>query len=159
MDADTRVYGEGETDPTGRSVHDSGAKTDAGKPQCSLLLLFGKALREVATVGTFGAIKYTRGGWQEVPDGINRYTDAMLRHLLEEGYSEYDSDLPVMHAAQTAWNALARLELMLRKKEVHDALCNGTSEKDAGQETGRTKSRRIELPNNTVMLEVSETPS
>lgn len=117
---DHKEFGAGEADPTGRSIHDSGAKTDAGKPQCSLLLLFGKALREVATVGTFGAIKYTRGGWQEVPDGINRYTDAMLRHLLEEGYNEYDSDLPVMHAAQTAWNALARLELILREKEDRD---------------------------------------
>jgi hypothetical protein len=109
-------YGAGETDPTGRDIHDDGAKTDEGKPQCSLLLLFGKALREVAKVGTFGAIKYTRGGWQNVPDGINRYTDAMLRHLLEEQYEKYDRDLPVLHAAQTAWNALARLELMLREE-------------------------------------------
>ncbi len=120
-------FGKGETDPTGRGQHDDGAKTDEGKPQASLLLMFGKALRAVARVGTFGAIKYTRGGWQSVPDGINRYTDAMLRHLLEEHYEEYDSDLPVLHAAQTAWNALARLELMLREKENDDAVHN-TSE-------------------------------
>lgn len=110
-------YGIGESDPTGRDQHEKGAKTDNGKPQASLLLMFGKALLAVARVGTYGALKYTRGGWQFVPDGINRYTDAMLRHVLEEHYNEYDSDLPVLHAAQTAWNALARLELMLRKRE------------------------------------------
>jgi hypothetical protein len=115
-DGNTRVYGKGESDPTGRSIHEPGAKTDEGKPQASLLLLFGKALQSVARVGTFGAIKYTRGGWQSVPDGINRYTDALLRHLLAEPYERYDSDLPVLHAAQVAWNALARLELMLRSE-------------------------------------------
>jgi hypothetical protein len=111
------IYGKGESDPYGKGQHEAGAKTDEGKPQASLLLLFGKALRAVARVGTFGAIKYTRGGWQSVPDGINRYTDALLRHLLAENYEEYDADLPVLHAAQVAWNALARLELILREKE------------------------------------------
>jgi hypothetical protein len=115
-------YGKGESDPNGIGQHEAGAKTDEGKPQASLLLLFGKALRAVARVGTFGAIKYTRGGWQSVPDGINRYTDALLRHLLEENYEEYDRDLPVLHAAQVAWNALARLELIIREKENEDAL-------------------------------------
>jgi hypothetical protein len=69
----TELYGKGESDPYGKDQHEAGAKTDEGKPQASLLLLFGKALRAVARVGTFGAIKYTRGGWQSVPDGINRY--------------------------------------------------------------------------------------
>lgn len=111
-----KEYGKGEKDPNGIKQHDHGAKTDAGKPDCSLLLLFGKALRAVAEVGTFGAEKYTRGGWQGVPDGINRYTAAMLRHILAEAYEEFDKDLPVRHAAQVAWNALARLELMLREE-------------------------------------------
>jgi hypothetical protein len=102
-----------EKDPTGRDQHELGAKVDAGKPDASLLGMFGKALLEVARVGTYGAEKYTRGGWQHVPDGINRYTAAMLRHFLQENDHEYDSDLPVLHAAQVAWNALARLELML----------------------------------------------
>jgi hypothetical protein len=109
-------FGEGESDPDGIDQHAPGAKTDKGKPDCSLLLYFGKALTAVSEVGTFGAEKYTRGGWQTVADGINRYTAAMLRHVLQENYEEYDRDLPVMHAAQVAWNALARLELMLRGK-------------------------------------------
>lgn len=102
--------------------HAPGAKLDTGKPDMSLLLMFGKALHEVARVGTGGKIKYTRGGWQEVDDGINRYTAALLRHLMQEHYDKMDSDLvaylgeETYHAAHTAWNALARLELMLREK-------------------------------------------
>ena len=113
-----REYGKGESDPNGIDQHDLGAKTDSGKPDASLLLYFGHALTAVSEVGTHGARKYTRGGWQTVTDGQNRYTAAMLRHLLKENYEVMDSDLPVMHAAQVAWNALARLELMLREKEV-----------------------------------------
>lgn len=103
-----------EKDPSGIDQHQSGAKLDATKPDCSLLGYFGNALLAVSEVGTHGAVKYTRGGWQYVDNGINRYTAAMLRHYLKENESEYDTDLPVRHAAQVAWNALARLELMLR---------------------------------------------
>ena len=108
-------YGKGEEDSLGKSQHESGAKLDKGKPDASLLLMFGRALLEVAKVGTYGAKKYTRGGFLEVSDGENRYTAALLRHLLEEYYEKYDKDLPVLHAAQVAWNALARLEFILRK--------------------------------------------
>jgi hypothetical protein len=79
--------------------------------------MFGRALSAVAEVGTYGAAKYTRGGWRGVVDGINRYTAAMIRHLLKEDREEMDTDLPVMHATQVAWNALARLELILQEKE------------------------------------------
>ena len=111
------TYGLGETDPNGVDQHDLGAKLDSGKPDASLLGMFGRALLAVAEVGTHGAAKYTRGGWQHVSDGFNRYTAAMLRHYLKENQEEYDTDLPVLHAAQVAWNALARLELLLREKE------------------------------------------
>jgi hypothetical protein len=106
-----------EIDPNGIGQHDIGAKLDKGKPDASLLGMFGKALLAVAEVGTYGAEKYTRGGWEGVSDGINRYTAAMLRHYFAERYDIYDSDLPVLHAAQVAWNALARLELMLRENK------------------------------------------
>lgn len=113
-------YGKGEKDPNGIDQHADGAKTDAGKPDASLLGMFGRALLAVAEVGTFGAQKYTRGGWQHVSDGINRYTAAMLRHYFKEQQERYDSDLPVLHAAQVAWNSLARLELILREAEEND---------------------------------------
>ena len=114
---DEETYGKGESDPTGLGQHEHGCKTDAGKPDLSLLLMFGRALRAVGEVGSYGARKYTRGGWQGVDDGINRYTAALLRHLFVEHYEKFDTDLPVMHAAQVAWNALARLELMLREED------------------------------------------
>lgn len=107
-----------EQDPNGIDQHECGAKLDSGKPDLSLLLYFGNALAEVGKVGTVGAIKYTRGGWQDVEDGQNRYTAAMLRHLLKEPFEDIDYDTGMLHMAQTAWNALARLELYLR--EVND---------------------------------------
>jgi hypothetical protein len=95
--------------------HVPGAKLDGGKPDASLLLDFGRALAAVAQVGTFGKEKYTRGGWISVPDGQNRYTAAMMRHLLAEAYELRDPESGLMHAAHAAWGALSRLELMLRE--------------------------------------------
>ena len=106
-----------EEDPNGIQQHAAGAKLDRGKPDASLLLMFGRALNSVAEVGTFGADKYTRGGWQEVPDGKERYTAALLRHLCKEHYASVDTDSGLLHAAHGAWNALARLELILRERD------------------------------------------
>jgi hypothetical protein len=108
--------GEKKTDPHGKSPHEPGAKLDAGKTRTGLMLLgFGKALEEVARVTTYGAQKYTPNGWYEVDNGIMRYTDAMSRHLLAEVREENDTESGLRHAAHLAWNALARLELMLRE--------------------------------------------
>lgn len=106
-----------EHDPNGIDQHSPGAKLDAGKPSADLLLDFGRALLSVAEVGTYGANKYTRGGWQSVPDGFHRYTAALLRHLLSEKKEDCDLDTELLHASHVAWNALARLELLLRDKE------------------------------------------
>ena len=106
-----------ERDPLGLDPHAPGAKLDAGKTRVGLVLGgFANALEQVARVGTFGANKYSDDGWLFVPEGKVRYTDAMLRHFLAECQGEvYDQDSGLLHAAQTAWNALARLELMLRE--------------------------------------------
>lgn len=103
-----------EADPTGRKASDPGAKLDDGKIMTSLLLDFNKAILAVAEVATIGAKKYSRGGWREVPDGYNRYTDAMLRHLFADGdYDDGKGGTNLLHDAQVAWNALARLQLRL----------------------------------------------
>lgn len=103
-----------QVDPYGIAQHAPGSKLDAGKPDMSLLLDFGRALEDVARLCTVGAEKYSRTGWVSVPDGINRYTAAMMRHLTHENREKYDKETKVLHATATAWNALARLELMLR---------------------------------------------
>ena len=107
-----------EQDPNGLDQHTKGAKLDMGKPRVSLVLGgFARALTEVAKVGTYGAKKYTDNGWMEVPNGVERYTDALLRHQLAElTGEENDQDTELSHAAHLAWNALARLDLMLRAK-------------------------------------------
>jgi hypothetical protein len=106
-------------DPTGRGQHEPGAKLDGGKIRCGLVLGgFSRALEQVAAVGTYGAAKYTDNGWRSVPSGQDRYTDAMYRHLLAEAQGlECDPESHLLHAAHAAWNALARLELMLRELE------------------------------------------
>ncbi len=110
-----------ESDPNGKRQSEAGAKLDAGKNRMGLVLCgFARALQEVGAVGTYGANKYTDNGWIEVPDGERRYTDAMLRHLMREATGEvHDPDTGLHHAAHAAWNALARLDIALRRTE-HD---------------------------------------
>jgi hypothetical protein len=109
-----------EADPLGRDPHQPGAKLDAGK-SCvyqGALGYFPRAIEQVAAISTFGASKYAWKGWETVPDGFNRYSDALGRHLLKEGTGERDDpDSGLPHAAHAAWNALARLELMLKEQE------------------------------------------
>lgn len=108
-----------ERDPNGLSLHEPGAKGDAGKTRAGLAISgFARALLAVSDVATFGARKYTPHGWVEVPDGAERYTDAMYRHLLAEATGDVlDEDSGLMHAAHAAWCALARLDLLLRAQE------------------------------------------
>lgn len=123
LDADKQyvveTFGSLEEDPNGKRPNEAGAKLDAGKNRLGLVLCgFARALQEVGKVGTYGANKYTDNGWMEVPDGERRYTDAMLRHLMREAAGEnLDPDTQLKHSAHTAWNALARLDLALRKTE------------------------------------------
>lgn len=104
-------------DPYGKPAQEKGAKLDAGKVAVyrGLFDYFPRACLAVANVSTVGARKYSWKGWEGVPDGINRYGDALARHLLAEGIEgSTDAETGLLHAAQVAWNAMARLELMLR---------------------------------------------
>ena len=95
-------------------------KYDAGKPAMwrGLIDYFPRACLAVGDISTFGAKKYAWAGWEKVDDGIARYSDAMVRHICKEGAGEeIDPDSGLLHAAHTAWGALARLELILREKE------------------------------------------
>lgn len=109
-----------EKDPNGRNPHEPGAKLDAGKSPVfrGALDYFPRAIKAVAEVSKFGASKYAWKGWESVPDGINRYSDALARHITDEAIEgPYACDSNLLHKAHVAWNALAALELYLRKNE------------------------------------------
>lgn len=99
----------------------SGAvKYDGGKAPIyrGAVSYFPRAIGAVAQISAFGASKYAWKGWESVPDGFNRYSDAMVRHLAYEGQGEVlDPNSGLLHAAHAAWNALARLELLLKENE------------------------------------------
>lgn len=96
--------------------HEAGVKNDEGKVLAQLLGDFSRALMGVAEVGTFGAKKYTRGGWQTVSDGYQRYYDALWRHLLLANQEECDPESGMWHLEHAAWNILAIIEL--KKKGI-----------------------------------------
>lgn len=93
-------------------------KYDGGKAPIyrGFLAYFPVAAGEVARVSEFGASKYQWNGWRQVPNGIERYSDALVRHLVSQEQGEVlDPDSGLLHAAHCAWNALAILELKLEK--------------------------------------------
>ncbi len=104
----------GDKDPSGLDAHETGAKLDDGKVLGGLVGDFGLALTEVAKVGTYGANKYTRGGWQHVENGVERYGDAMWRHMLLQKTEGIDPESGIEHEIHAVWNAIAKLELRLR---------------------------------------------
>lgn len=84
------------------------------------LRMFPRALAEVASVSEAGSLKYNVavGEMAEILDPFNKWTEAMISHFLkedlEDGIDEEDGQL---HAAKVAWNALARLEHMMKEAE------------------------------------------
>ena len=114
-----------ERDPNGFDSKTPGSKLDAGKSPVlqGALQYFPRALRAVSDVSFFGAKKYSWKGWESVPDGINRYGNAQVRHLLDETTGgPFALDSGMLHAAHGAWNALARLELILKELETNKAV-------------------------------------
>lgn len=108
-----------ERDPSGLDPHSPGAKVDAGKVRPSLIIEgMARAVWAVSQVATFGAAKYTDGGWVLVERGQMRYADAGYRHVLKRAMGEpVDNDSNLTHLAHEAWNALAKLDLYLREQE------------------------------------------
>ena len=114
-----------ERDPSGIDSKTPGAKLDDGKSPIlqGAIQYFPRALLEVSKVSMVGAKKYSWKGWEKVAGGIDRYGNALARHLAAEAIEgNYDVDTGELHAAQVAWNALARLELILKEKETKNAL-------------------------------------
>lgn len=111
------IIGEWTEDDAG-NVSRGSVKYDGGKSPAfrGAIDYFPRALEQVASVSAFGATKYAWKGWQDVPEGFERYSDALVRHLTATGKGEVtDRDSGLLHEAHAAWNALARLELKLRE--------------------------------------------
>jgi hypothetical protein len=95
-----------------------GAKFDQGKVRPSLILHgFPRAIQAVAEVGMYGLTLHEEGSWKDVPNGLQRYRDALQRHLLKHAVEDKDKDSSLWHEAHMAWNCLAVLELRLLELE------------------------------------------
>jgi hypothetical protein len=101
-----------------------GAKLDVGKIPVyqGAIDYFPRAILAVAEISDHGAQKYDWKGWEAVPNGIVRYTNAGMRHVFKEVIEgPYDKDSGLLHKAHAAWNALATLELYMREMEKNDS--------------------------------------
>lgn len=85
-----------------------GLKYDGGKLLFRALTRgLALPLRAVAAVLTYGAAKYKIDSWQTVPNGADRYEDALDRHLnsWKEG-ERFDEESGLHHLAHAACNVL-----------------------------------------------------
>ena len=67
----------------------------------------------------YGAAKYERYSWREVPDAVHRYTDALLRHFLWRVYyprdrDGHDAESGLHHDAHAAASAAIVADLLTR---------------------------------------------
>ncbi len=96
-----------------------GIKHNGDKIRMDLLPF--EALEAVAEVLTFGARKYAENGWQQIDHAENRYTAALLRHLVAIQRGEkYDAESGLSHAAHMATNALFILWFEIQKEKEND---------------------------------------
>lgn len=96
----------------------NGLKFDKAKPMAGTLTdVFSRALMAIGACIEFGTHKYPDPkNWQLVDNGIKRYRDAMIRHLLKYNAGiELDEESNLPHLAHMCWNALAILELYMQQ--------------------------------------------
>lgn len=96
----------------------TGKKYDNGKPMVGTLTdVFSRALMAVGACIEYGTHKYPDPkNWQLVDNGIKRYRDAMVRHLLKYNAGiDRDEETGLPHLAHMCWNALAILELYMQE--------------------------------------------
>lgn len=100
-----------------------GTKYDNGKLRLAEMIIdFRVAMEELCKVWEFGANKYEKSNWKKLANPIDRYTNALLRHLLAEETNLVDDESNLLHAAHIAFNALARLHFIVRNKDVDTKL-------------------------------------
>lgn len=97
---------------------EGGMKYDTGKPRMWLLPFV--SLYEIAKVLTFGANKYAAHSWQTVPNGEERHTNALLRHLtaIQEGEVR-DEESGLLHWSHVGCNALFLIWFAVQKEKAN----------------------------------------
>lgn len=110
----------------GNEIH-VGRKLDAGKSPLlqGVLAYFPNALAAVGKVSEYGKekykLQYEDKNWSRVEGGLGRYGDALARHTTRHAAGEsHDPESRLLHVAHAAWNALAVLELVLRREPLKD---------------------------------------
>lgn len=97
----------------------SGIKYDKAKPLAGdVLQIFGKTIMGVGQCILKGAEKYPEiDNWKRVKNAEQRYTNALVRHLIKHlTGEEMDKESGLPHLQHVAWNALAVCELYLERK-------------------------------------------
>lgn len=96
-----------------------GLKYDTGKLRFSLLTRgMANALRSIAAVLSYGAIKYKPDSWKSVPDAQERYEDALDRHTNAwKAGEQSDPESGLSHLTHMAVNTLFLLELAISKRD------------------------------------------
>lgn len=83
---------------------ETGVKLDQNKLRMSLIP--AEAIEGLAEVLTFGASKYTKDGWKDVPNAEERYMDALLRHIVAFQKGEiHDPESGIHHLKHVLCNA------------------------------------------------------
>lgn len=94
-----------------------GKKYDSGKSMVGALCrVFPRALLGIGQCISFGTKKYPKpDNWSLVEDGLNRYTDSLMRHLLKMfAGQEIDPETKLPHIFHACWNTLAIAEFYIK---------------------------------------------
>ncbi len=95
-----------------------GIKYDNDKLRLAEMIVdFAPELEELCKVWTFGANKYSKSNWKLLDNGKERYSNALIRHLIAEDNNLYDEESNLLHAAHIAFNALARIHFILEERK------------------------------------------
>jgi len=103
-----------------------GAKLDDSKLPLSVVIQrqFPNALKAVAECSQYGNKKYheTDKDWcnlHRVDNGVERYSNAMMRHFLAAGkeLDQKDNESNLPHIYHAAWNMLSLLQIIEQQKQ------------------------------------------
>ena len=94
-----------------------GIKFDNSNEKLRWLLVPWAALQEIVKVLQAGAVKYLPDNWMRVPNAIERYREALLRHVIADANGELiDKDYGLLHLAHAGCCILFLIWFYIRDK-------------------------------------------